>query len=591
MKPQISDYALIGDTRTAALVHRQGSIDWMCVPRFDRDPIFGRLIDPERGGSFSLKIAGADVAGRSYDGATLVTRWRGPTAETEVRDTLVADVSGGLLPSNLLVREVRALRGIAEIVVEFDPRLGLPGKVPDADRRGSGFAFTWDRIAIGLMTDVVPALDPRKRARFSVAQGESRAIAMSVSEKEPIVFVSAQEARRLADRDTSWWRSWVDDLVYDGPNRAVAERSLLVLRLLTYAPSGAPVAAPTTSLPEWIGSDRNWDYRYSWPRDASIGLTAFLDAGYRDEARAFMGWLLHAARITRPRIEIVYTLDGNPVPAEREVETSGFAGSRPVRIGNAARDQSQLDVYGWVIDAFARLVNAGEPLNGETIRAMRSAVNLVTRIWSEPDNGIWEVRGKRRHYVHSKIMCWLALDRAIRCSTVFGEKHLRQWETTRDEIARSIRNDGFDPDRGVYVRTYDSLDLDASILLALPEFDEDPQVVRRTIDAIQTELGAGGSLIYRYRCTDGHRGPEGAFLPCTFWLIHALARTGRIEEAEDLFTDACKLGNEVSLYSEEFHPQTGELLGNFPQALTHGSLVLAGQAIAAARTVERKSRG
>ena len=583
MTERIEDYALIGDTRSSALVHRSGSIDWMCIPRFDSAPVFNRLLDKHQGGHFSVSCVGAHASDRRYDGTTLVTSWRGTTGTLEVRDTMVTGLGTALLPTSLLVRNLTCTHGTVEATIELKPRLGMPGTAPRVAVSESAVRCEWGRTAIAVTSDLGIPLHPEIPLRVSLSEGDSRIVAMSVADKEPLVLVHPTEAAELAAHDVAWWTGWSDSLEYEGPDRDAVVRSLITMRLLTYSPSGAPVAAPTTSLPEWIGGERNWDYRYAWPRDASIGIRGFLNAGQPDVAQAFMRWLLHAARVSRPRIEVVYTLDGNPVPDEFEADVPGFLDSAPVRVGNAAKDQIQLDVYGWVLDAVHRLIESGQRINAETARATSAAADLVVQQWQAPDNGLWEVRGEQKHYVHSKMMCWLALDSAAKSRSVFGEKKAQEWMKARDAIASSIRSEGFDASRNVYLRSYGSADLDAAILLPLTEFEKDPDIVNATIDVVTKELSAGGPLLYRYTSEDSLRGPEGAFLPCSFWLVHALARSGRADEAEEIFLELCSLSNDVGLFPEEMEPGSHRFLGNFPQALTHGSLVLAAQAIAGAK--------
>jgi GH15 family glucan-1,4-alpha-glucosidase len=407
------------------------------------------------------------------------------------------------------------------------------------------------------------------------------AIVLTAARRTALIVVPPELAAAELARDERGWRTWAAGITLDG-HRDAAVRSLLTLRLLTYSPSGAPVAAPTTSLPERVGGDRNWDYRYAWPRDASIGVAAFLGAGKPREARAFLAWLLHASRLSRPDLPVLFTLDGRPGPPEAELGGwPGYAGSRPVRTGNGAASQHQLDGYGWVVDAAWLLTAAGHPLNGETWRAVASFAERVALTWAEPDAGIWEMRAAPAHHVHSKLMGWLALDRAVRIATARHDRRrgrLARWTRARDALAEDIRTRGLDPRQGVYTAAYGSSDLDAAVLV-LPVIEFEPPgnaQVAATVDAIRRRLGAGGPLLYRYPPgSDGLAGGEGAFLPCSFWLVQALARTDRRDEAGELFEELLALGGPLGLYAEEMDPGTGEHLGNFPQALTHAALVQA----------------
>jgi GH15 family glucan-1,4-alpha-glucosidase len=427
----------------------------------------------------------------------------------------------------------------------------------------------------------LPPVVPGREATVTVVPGRPVTVVLTAAEREPLVFVPPDTAWAALESDEGAWRRWCRAVDGDLPHRDALVRSLVTLRLLTYAPSGAPVAAPSTSLPEHLGGARNWDYRYAWPRDASIGIGAFLGTGHVHEARQFMAWLLHASRLDRPRLPALLTLHGRHVPAERELPGwPGYVQSRPVRVGNGARDQHQLDGYGWVLDAAWLLSQAGHPLYSETWRAMRGFADEVARRWAEPDAGIWEIRADAAHHVHSKLMAWLALDRALRIAGTrrTGDRQRRRWEHQRDALATDVMARGFNPRLGSYTRAYGSDDLDAA-LLVLPILQFEPAGsprTRGTVDAIRRHLAAGGPLLYRYPPgRDGLPGTEGAFLPCSFWLVQALAATGRVDEATDLFAELLGLAGPLGLYAEEMDPTTRAHLGNYPQALTHAALVQA----------------
>jgi GH15 family glucan-1,4-alpha-glucosidase len=394
------------------------------------------------------------------------------------------------------------------------------------------------------------------------------------------VLVPPTQALAAVAADERGWEMWCVGIDADLPRRDVVVRSLLTLQLLTYSPSGAPVAAPTTSVPEEIGGTRNWDYRFAWPRDASMGIGSFLASGHDQEARAFLAWLLHATRLARPRLPVLLTLDGRHAPPERELtEWPGYAGSRPVRMGNGAANQHQLDGYGWVIDAAWALTRAGHRLYGETWRAMAALADHVAATWQQPDAGIWERRGPPVHHVHSKLMGWLALDRALGMTDTYSVRASRRDRWTRERIALAdeIRVRGYCERLGAYSGVYDSEELDAAVLFPIVEFEPagSPRVTG-TIDAIRQRLGAGGPLLYRFQPgRDGLDGGEGAFLACSFWLVQSLACTGRVEEAASLFEELVALASPLGLYGEEIDPSTWQHLGNFPQALTHAALVQA----------------
>ena len=444
---------------------------------------------------------------------------------------------------------------------------------------------TWGSLAVGLSGAQGLGLEPGREIEVVVEEDRPLVLAMAAAHREPLVEVPPQRAWDELCATDAWWRAWSSEIGDVGPYREAVVRSLLTLKLLTYAPSGAPVAAPTTSLPEERGGSRNWDYRYAWPRDASIGVAAFLGAGLDQEARAFLYWLLHASRLDRPWLRPMLNLDGNPVPEERELETwSGYADSRPVRVGNGAGAQHQLDVYGWVLDAASLLSAAGHGLYAETWRAMAGFADHVAECWAEPDAGIWEMREEPRHYVHSKLMAWLALDRALRLAESYPARARRRarWAEAREALAADVVARGYDEERRTFVRSYGSDELDAALLI-LPVLGlEEPcsPRVTGTIDAVRRSLGAGGPLVHRYPPgSDGLAGTEGAFLPCSFWLVQALALTGRPDEARALLEDLLALAGTLGLFGEEADPSTGAMLGNYPQALTHAALVQAALAV------------
>ena len=584
----IEDLGMIGDTRTAALVGSDGSIDWMCIPSFDGSPVFGRLVGGVAAGRFRMgPNAPATVIDREYrhETATLRTTWVTDAGRLTLTEAMVSEVAGRFLPTTLLVRRLSAVEGPVEVGIEFDPRLGERHVAPRVERRGDVTVCSWGAEAMALTCSANLDLEPGGTHTVTIEAGEDLTIVVGVADHEPLIYVDPARAWAAVCDDERGWRSWCADIPDDIPHRDTVVRSLLTLRLLTYSPSGAPVAAPTTSLPEDPGGIRNWDYRFAWPRDASIGIGAFLGVGKDDEARHFLAWLLHASRRDRPRLPVLLTLHGRHPRGEGELTGwPGYADSRPVRVGNGAADQHQLDGYGWVIDAAWLLTAAGHGLYTETWRALRGFVDEVVARWRDPDAGIWEVRGDEAHHVHSKLMAWLALDRALAISATQRTPKRQQdaWRRERAALAADIAAHGYNDVVGAYTRTYGSDDLDAAVLV-LPLLGVEPAAserIRSTVAAIRRELGAGGPLVYRYPPgEDGLPGGEGAFLPCSFWLVQALALTGDVSEARSVFDELVAMAGPLGLFAEEVDPETGAFIGNFPQALSHASLVQAALAL------------
>jgi GH15 family glucan-1,4-alpha-glucosidase len=585
--PPIEEYGLVGDTRTAALIAADGAIDWLCIPSFAGQPIFARMIGGESAGTFGLGPARpAAVTARRYrpDTATLETTWECAEGNLTLTDGMVAEVAGRLLPATLLVRRLSAT-GVIDVTLDFDPRFGERHDRPRVQHRGEVLFCGWRGIGLSVQTSPSVVIEPSKPMSIVVSPSRPLTVVLCVADREPLVHVPPGVAWAALEADERRWREWCQEVSDEVPRRTAVVRSLLTLRLLTYSPTGAPVAAATTSLPEELGGVRNWDYRYAWPRDASIGVGAFLGVGKANEARRFMAWLLSATRLDRPRLPVLMDLHGRRPRPEREVEGwPGYARSAPVRTGNGAAGQRQLDGYGWVLDAAWLLTDAGWRMYGETWRAMAGFADTIAREWRKPDAGIWEVRGDETHHVHSKLMAWLALDRALRIARTrrTSPKRTTRWRQECDAIVADIRAHGFDRDLGSYTRSYGSRDLDAALLI-LPLLEIEPSDsarVRGTIDAVRRVLGTDGPFIYRYPPgSDGLPGGEGAFVACSFWLVQALARTGRRREALELFDELIALGGPLGLYAEEIDPISHRALGNFPQGLSHAALVQAALAL------------
>ncbi len=573
----IEDYALIGDTQTAALVGIDGSIDWMCAPRFDSSAFFAALLGDEMNGRWRIAAKGVERAERRrYLNGTLVleTEWRTATGVARVTDFMPPRTAH---PD--IVRLVQGIEGRVEMEMDLVVRFDYGRLMPWARRVGGDMFYVAGPDALVLRTDQdVHGEGGRTKAEFTLEEGgyASFVLAWSLSSDPPIEPVHAGGA---LETTTEWWRAWSGRMRYDGEWREEVRHSLMVLKALTYAPTGGMVAAATTSLPEELGGVRNWDYRYCWLRDAAFMLWALHIGGYADEEREWRNWLLRAAAGDPEQLQVLYGLQGESRLPELELDwLAGYESSRPVRVGNAAADQFQLDVYGEVIDALhlARLFGIDESEDAWALE--RHIVNFVVEHWRDPDQGLWEMRGPRRHFTHSKVMAWVALDRAIRAVEKHGfEGPIDEWQAARDAIRAEVLDKGFNEERNAFVQSYDTTELDASLLMIplvhfLPATD--PRM-RGTVDAIMRELMPDG-LVLRYRteeCDDGLPPGEGTFLACTFWLVDNLALQGRIEEATEIFERLLKLRNDVGLLAEEWDPRHDRLLGNFPQALTHVGLV------------------
>ncbi|MEU8528840.1 glycoside hydrolase family 15 protein [Streptomyces sp. NPDC048629] len=580
MTQRIEDYALIGDLQTAALVGRDGSIDWLCLPRFDSGACFAALLGDEDNGHWRLSPTGASrCTRRGYADESLVleTFW-----ETRSGTVKVVDFMPQRDEAPDVVRIVEGLSGTVEMTAVLRLRFDHGSIVPWM-RRADGH-----RVAIAGPDSVWLRSEPpvktwgqefSTRSSFTVGAGERVAFVLTwhPSHEPRPALVDPFEALEQSLED---WKAWSARCTYEGPYREAVLRSLITLKALTYAPTGGIVAAPTTSLPEEIGGVRNWDYRYCWLRDSTLTLGALLSAGYVEEAAAWRDWLLRAVAGDPADLQIMY----GPAGERRLPETTlpwlrGHAGSAPVRIGNAAVDQLQLDVYGEVVDSLFQAREAGIPAEAHAWNLQLSLLGFLESTWRDPDEGLWEVRGPRRHFTHSKVMAWVAADRAVR--TLEDDPSLNgdpaRWRAMRDEVHAEVCERAYDPERNTFTQSYGSQELDAATLLIprvgfLPP--DDPRVVG-TVDAVRRELGHGG-FVRRYstaRAVDGLPGQEGAFLACTFWLADALMLIGRKDEAREVFERLLALRSDVGLLAEEYDPVAGRQLGNFPQAFSHIGLV------------------
>jgi GH15 family glucan-1,4-alpha-glucosidase len=591
----LRDYALIGDGRTCALVARDGSVDWLCAPDIDSRPVFGCILDARRGGSLRLEpVEPYEVERRYEDGSNVLeTTFRTSNGVARVIDAMTLTDDKLLTPQRELVRKVEGLSGTVTLRWRFEPCFDLGARAAAVKlRNGRPFAAAGTTaVSLGVWDAGEPALEAgAASAEFSVSAGKTALVQLAVADREPMVFSTRHVVEERLRQTQEFWPRWLEKSRYNGRWAGPVRRSALVLKLLVFAPSGAIVAAPTTSLPERLGGERNWDYRFTWVRDASWTLDALLRLGFADEAHAFFWWLMHASRITQPRLQILYRVNGSAKASELDRrDVDGYRGSRPVRFGNSAADQVQLDVYGDLLDAVHLYVDHGLPLDTGTGKEIARIADYVAKIWQDPDAGIWEVRSATTHFIQSKALCWVALDRAclLAQAGAIPDRHASRWRAEADKVRAFVDEHGWDDEVGSYVRAPDQRELDASLLtLSILEFDVDGERIRRTIDAVKRELGEG-PFLYRYRGEDGLVPGEGAFLTCSFWLVDALARTGRVDDACALMEELVGCANDVGLYSEEIDPTTGEFLGNFPQALTHLALVNAAITLADAEEGRR----
>ena len=585
----IRDHAAIGDGRTVALVTLDGSIDWLCLPDLDSASVFGSLLDVRSGGTFTLAPDVPFGSRRQYLPATnvLVTVFATDAGTVRVTDAMTLP-DGGLAPTRELCRRIDVESGRVPMRWEVRPRFGYGEDATSIGSRGGIPVATSGSLAIAVNTWGVgtPQVGHSSIGGSFVARTDGM-IALSAAYQEPLVFPTRADVERRLVNTISFWRDWAGSCAFGGPWRPAVERSALALKLLVFSPSGAVAGAATTSLPETLGGERNWDYRYSWVRDSAFTLAALLHLGYAAEADAFFWWLMHASQLTHPHLEVLYRLDGGLGVPERFLPFAGYRSSRPVRVGNAAVDQVQLDIYGDLLQTAWVYASTGRPIEGEIGRRLAKIADLVCDLWELPDAGIWEVRSEPRHFTQSKMMCWVALDRAVGLAE---RGHLGgrvdRWRAEKMAIETFIESRCWSEKMQSYTRSAGSDELDTSVLLGALHGYREPTHTRMTgtIDAIGRELGHG-PFIYRYSGEDGLAGSEGAFLACSFWFVEALARSGRRSRALSLMADLLSRSNDVGLYAEEIDPRSGDFLGNFPQALTHLALISAAVSLDDERSV------
>lgn len=585
----IADYALIGDGRSAALISRDGSLDWLCWPCFDSPSLFAALLDPDRGGRFRIRPTGSFRAARRYlpDTNVLETVFSCQSGSVALRDLMpvAAETERRSVPEpeHEILREVEALEGEVELDVLYAPRPDYGRVAPHLFDRGPfGIWCETGRGVLVMRDELGSRLSPDKQTASGVVRlraGERRHLSLAYGREAPMVVpLLGEAARSRVEQTVRWWRDWVDGCRYRGPYRNAVVRSSLALKLLAFAPSGALVAAPTTSLPERSGGDKNWDYRFCWLRDAAFTVRCFFGLGYDAEAESFLDWLLHATRLTRPQLQVVYDVFGEARLPERTLDhLAGYSNALPVRIGNDAHRQFQLDVYGEVADAAAIAATQGVRFDREAIQMLNGLGRTVCARWREPDAGIWESRSRHIHYTHSKVLCWVALDRLVRLHEKYGfALDGGRFRAEREAIRAEIEARGFSPGLGTYTRRFDGDDLDASLLL-LPLYgyiDAAHPRMRATTDHVLATLGRG-PLVYRYPAIDdqGQSTGEGTFGACAFWAVEARARGGDIPGAQDTFEHLLNYANDVGLFAEEIAADSGQALGNFPQAFTHIGLI------------------
>jgi GH15 family glucan-1,4-alpha-glucosidase len=586
----ISDYGLIGNMHCCALVSKDGSIDWCCLPRFDSPSTFAAILDDEKGGSFSIKPQGEFVSHQSYIPNTnvLKTTFKVDGGSADVTDFIPCYIQRGnrLSRYDQIHRIVECTSGQIGLEVLFDPKMDYARTRTQVKLTPLGAVAQNGHEKIALSSNSDFNIDNgRVTSDFTMKSGDKVNYVLSYGSARPMPFYVYKSEEKLT-KTVAYWKNKAEDCKVDCDWSEAIVRSYLALHLLFYSPTGAIIAAPTTSLPEEIGGERNWDYRYSWLRDASLTLNAFVHLGHRDEGAAFMGWLLNVCDKCGAKTQILYDIDFHDPQEETSLDhLSGYRNSRPVRIGNGAYDQVQLDVFGEVLEAAYNYVNIGGYVSPKTWRLLESFVDAACDIWRQPDSGIWEVRGGPYHFTHSKMMCWVAADRGVKIAETLGyDGNVDKWKSTAGEIREDILSRGWNEDKKAFTQHYDTQALDASALLMplfgfLPVSDEK---MSSTIDRIIADLTVNG-LVRRYDTSntdDGLAGSEGAFLWCSFWLVRVLLRLGRRDEAKTLYERLVGYSNHLGLLSEMVDPSTGEMLGNFPQALTHLGIIVAGLELA-----------
>ncbi|MBC9822914.1 glycoside hydrolase family 15 protein [Terrabacter sp. MAHUQ-38] len=584
----LRSYAAIGDGRTVALVAEDGAIDWLAVPSLDSPSMFAALLDAGHGGCLTVTPTATFEVSRRYLPGTNVLETTFTTTDGVVRllDAMSLNGGSGLSPLRELQRRVEGVAGHVVMSWRARPRFGDGQRPTQLARRYDIPVFSSGADAIAICAFDAGEIETGSDwvgGTFETCPGSEAVIALCAAHQEPLIFPAREELDERYATTLATWRAWQGGGRYEGPWQDPVARSALALKLLVHAPSGALAAAATTSLPEDIGGVRNWDYRFCWVRDAAFTLDALLRLGCAPEAQAYFWWLMHASQLTRPRLQPLYRLDGGAFARERTLPLPGYRASRPVRVGNAAAAQLQLDTYGELLQTAWLYAGAGHRVDADIGRRLAQVADLVCHLWGSPDAGIWEVRSEPVHFTHSKMMCWVALDRAGRLAEqgLIPARHKGRWHEQAAAVADFIERECYSSELKSYVRFAGGEELDASVLLGLLSGYGDARSPRwaDTVAAVRRELGHG-CYVRRYSGGDGLSGGEGAFISCSFWLAEALARTGSVSEATALMDELVALANDVGLYAEEIDPATGAFLGNLPQALSHLSLISAALTIA-----------
>jgi GH15 family glucan-1,4-alpha-glucosidase len=597
-EPMLSDYALIGNSCSAALISKHGSIDWCCLPEFHSPSVFAALLDRKKGGYFSIAPVRENESSQRYlpDTNIVETSFRTDEGVVRITDAFIAMSEEAkkltLFPDHEILRIVEGVSGTTTMKLDYSPRVFYGRDIPALkDRKKLGVQFVWKENIFILLSTLDPDeikieyAEGRATAEFDVEQGQQIIFSFSYSNQSPAVLPELRETAWTRMQQTiHYWQSWISKINYTGTYQKEVRRSVLALKLLAHAPSGSIIGAPTTSLPEMPGGERNWDYRFCWLRDASFTIRVLVKLGFEEEAHAYMNWILHATQLTRPRLQVVYSVYGYSVLKEKTIDwLSGYKNSKPVRIGNKADGQFQLDIYGEVLDAVYTYASIVKEFDHNSKKFIIGLGEVICKLWDKPDSGIWEIRSALVHHTHSKVMAWVGLDRLIKLCLKYGwnEAPVKKFMSTADAIRNDIEQYGFNSSLASYTRELNGKNIDAS-LLTLPLVDYcDPASHRMmsTTELIQERLSKN-NLIYRYKdVDDGLAGAEGSFVVCNFWLVENLVKSGKIKEATTVFETVLQHASPTGLLSEEIDPESHELLGNYPQGFSHVGLINAALSI------------